>query len=59
LPQRCHAIKGIKEYAGFDAKDIAAIEKENALNLFPRIKKFKLENPDNNCLFGIFAVAGY
>jgi len=32
-------IKAIREYAGFNAKDIAAIGKENAMNLFPRLKK--------------------
>jgi predicted TIM-barrel fold metal-dependent hydrolase len=32
-------IKGIREYAGFNAKDIVAIERENAMNLFPRLKK--------------------
>jgi len=32
-------IKGIREYTGFNAKDIAAIERENAMDLFPRLKK--------------------
>jgi len=32
-------IKGIREYAGFHANDIAAIERENAMDLFPRLKK--------------------
>lgn len=34
-------IKGIKEYAGFNQKDIAAIENENVQNLFPRFKRKK------------------
>lgn len=32
-------IKGINEYKGFTPKDIMAIQKENAMNLFPRLKK--------------------
>lgn len=32
-------IKGIREYAGFNEKDLAAIERENAMDLFPRLKK--------------------
>ncbi len=32
-------IKGVREYGGFDEKDMAAIERENAMGLFPRLKK--------------------
>lgn len=32
-------IKGINEYKGFTPKDIMAIQRENAMNLFPRLKK--------------------
>lgn len=32
-------IKGIKEYTGFNSKDITAIERENAERLFPRLKE--------------------
>ena len=32
-------IKGINEYTGFNGEDIAAIKRENARNLFPRLKK--------------------
>jgi hypothetical protein len=32
-------IQGIREYTGFTTKDREAIEKENAMNLFPRLKK--------------------
>jgi hypothetical protein len=32
-------IKGIREYPGFNAKDIVAIERGNAMDLFPRLKK--------------------
>lgn len=32
-------IKGIREYPGFNAKDIVAIEGGNAMDLFPRLKK--------------------
>jgi hypothetical protein len=32
-------IKGLRKYSGFDAKDLLAIERENALNLFPRLKR--------------------
>jgi predicted TIM-barrel fold metal-dependent hydrolase len=32
-------IKGIRECPGFTAKDIAAIERENAKDIFPRLKK--------------------
>lgn len=32
-------IKGVREYGGFDEKDVAAIERENAMGLFPRLKK--------------------
>lgn len=34
-----YTIKGIREFDGFNAKDIVAIEKENATGLFPRLKK--------------------
>lgn len=32
-------IKGVREYAGFSPKDIAAIWKENATGLFPRLRR--------------------
>jgi len=33
-------IKGVREYGGFDEKDMVVIERENAMGLFPRLKKF-------------------
>jgi predicted TIM-barrel fold metal-dependent hydrolase len=32
-------IKGLREYAGFNARDVAAIEGGNATNLFPRLNR--------------------
>lgn len=33
-------INGVREYSGFNENDILAIEKENAMELFPRLRKF-------------------
>ncbi|MGZ7108510.1 MAG: hypothetical protein ACXVHS_10750 [Methanobacterium sp.] len=32
-------IKGISEYKGFNTNDVTAIERENALDPFPRLKE--------------------